>query len=768
MMLTIYNLHGHLKSITDGLKVEFMTIIDVDLPNPTEMVVIMINKSYVKILLTTLILTFSVSAWSQDERDNNALDEIFVIGSNDALRDLAGSATFIDREEIREFDDTDITDLLTRSPGIYIRHEDGYGLRPNIGIRGAAAERSQKITIMEDGILIAPAPYSAPAAYYFPNVNRMSAVEILKGPAAIEYGPHTVGGALNLVSQPIAFDRRGKLEAAFGTENYQKYRAEFGHQVGQFAYSIDLLRYSADGFKDLDGGGDTGFARNDVNLKLEWNSDASTSLQQKLQLKLGFATGKSDETYLGLTDADFMLTPNRRYISSGLDEFISEHSQAHLFHSIQLKPNLRLFTKAYVNRFDRGWKKFAGIIGGPSANSVLARPDIFITEIALLRGEIDSLDAGGALIDVTNNDRNYGSQGIEVTVNYDHEYGLWQHNFQAGVRLHNDYVESDNQQRGYAIVNRGLLFDGIDNRAKKALSEGATDASALFLNDKINIGRWSLNAGVRVENIQGEFYDFMDNSTTTNKETVVIPGLGVHWQWRDDLGFFAGINSGFSPAAPASGSEAKSEESINFEYGLRYDAEYLHAEIVGFFSDYSNLIGRCRVSDPNCDTGEEFSAGNVDIAGAEVSGSYTFKLDNGWTIPLELAYTYTESAFQGSFLSKFTQWGNVTKGDELPYLPEHNARLQMSITNEKFTFITALRYVSEMREISGQGTLESGVFTPKYAIVDMSANWLINDTWKILVVAENVTDKRTIASRRPIGARPTAPLLFRVGLQYQF
>ena len=737
----------------------------------------MIDIKYIKIFLFSLPLILSVNSWSQDEADSSSLDEIFVIGSSEAVRDLAGSATFIDGEEIREFDDTDITDLLSRSPGIYVRHEDGYGLRPNIGIRGAAAERSQKITIMEDGILIAPAPYSAPAAYYLPNVNRMSAVEILKGPAAIEYGPHTVGGALNLVSQPISLDRRGKLEAALGSKNYQKYRAEFGDQIDQFAYSIDLLRYSADGFKELDGGGDTGFARNDLNLKLEWNSAASAAFKQKLQLKLGFADEESDETYLGLTDNDLKLTPDRRYIGSKLDKFTSKHSQAHLLHSLQITPNLGLFTKAYINRFDRAWKKFDGIIGGPSANSVLARPDIFTTEIALLRGEINSSGAGGQLIDVTNNDREYGSQGIEVAVNFEETHGSWHHNLQAGIRFHNDYVERDHHQRGYTVVNQDLVFDGLNNRTKKALNKATTDALAFFLNDKIDVGQWSMNAGFRVENIQGDFYDLnvanclaidCNDATITNEQTVVIPGLGIHWQLRDDMGLFVGINSGFSPAAPTAGSEAKSEKSTNFEYGFRYDGANVHAEIVGFFSDYSNLISRCRVSDPSCIAGEEFSAGDVDIAGAEISGSQTFEFDNGWAIPLEFAYTYTESAFQRSFLSNFTQWGNVTEGDELTYLPKHSARFQVGITNERFSLIAALRYVSEMREIAGQGALEFGKYTPKYTIIDMSANWLINETLKLQLVAENVTNKRTIVSRRPIGARPTAPSLFRIGLQYQF
>jgi Fe(3+) dicitrate transport protein len=55
---------------------------------------------------------------------------------------------------------------------------------------------------MEDGVLISPAPYSAPAAL-FPTVSRMQSFEILKGGSQIQYGPYTTGGAINMVSTQI-------------------------------------------------------------------------------------------------------------------------------------------------------------------------------------------------------------------------------------------------------------------------------------------------------------------------------------------------------------------------------------------------------------------------------------------------------------------------------------------------------------------------------------------------------------------------------------
>ena len=90
-----------------------------------------------------------------------------------------------------EYDNPD--SVLRQVPGVYVRSEDGFGLRPNIGLRGGNSERSKKVTLMEDN-LFAPAPYSAPAAYYFPMMQRIQSVEVTKGPGSILYGPNTIGG----------------------------------------------------------------------------------------------------------------------------------------------------------------------------------------------------------------------------------------------------------------------------------------------------------------------------------------------------------------------------------------------------------------------------------------------------------------------------------------------------------------------------------------------------------------------------------------------
>lgn len=707
-----------------------------------------------------------------------ALQEILVTGGAEQVRTTAGSASYIGEEAIARFDQTDLNVLLTQVPGVYIRTEDGYGLRPNIGIRGATTERSQKITLMEDGILIAPAPYSAPAAYYVPNVNRMSAVEVFKGPAAIHYGPHTVGGAVNMVSRPLPTETEGELSLTYGSDQYHKERLVYGDAGEQWSYLLDGLRYGADGFKELDGGGDTGFVRNDLNAKLGWRSRPGAPVTQAVTLKLGYADENSNETYLGLTEDDFARNPLRRYAASALDEFESEHTQAHLLHLARFLEGWQWSNKLYINRFDRSWNKLDGFFpeqmaeegnpyqGGLSASAVLARPEIFTRQLALLRGEVDSSDRLADTLDITDNAREYGSQGIESELGYAFGVGPWQHQLALGLRYHHDYVDREHQISGYRMRAGELLFDGVTERELKTDNRAETDALALYLSDEIRRGDWKFNLGLRAERIEGEVYDRATKSRRENTQEVVMPGAGVFYQLTPELGLLAGINKGFSPSGPGAGDQVDPEESVNYEYGLRYQADALTLDAIGFFSDYTNLLGRCRVSDAGCEPGDEFNGGGVEIAGLELTGGYEWALTKRITVPLRLVYTYTETAFQTGFVSGFSQWGTVRKGDQLPYTPEHQARLSAGLQSSDWDLDLSLKYTGQMRDEPGRGEPERPL--EAYATLDLSGSYYFGGDLSLKLVVENLTDAREIVSRRPFGARPNAPRRAHLGVTYRF
>ena len=719
------------------------------------------------------LLSFWVANAAAAEPETPMLEEMLVTGGKDNIQTLTGSAQLLDEDTLEQFDFSNLNQALGLLPGVYIRPEDGYGLRPNIGLRGVSSERSQKITLMEDGVLIKPAPYSAPAAYYIPNISRMSAVEVVKGPASIKQGPNNVGGAINLVTPNVPSEQQGFIDASFGSFGYQKYEVFYGDSHGDFGYWVDALHYSSDGFKTLEQGGDTGFERNDFNGKFQWRPTLA-GFAQRFTLKLGHAAEASNETYLGQTLDDFAEDPNRRYAASALDRFESEHSQVHLDHLITFSEALKLNTKVYWNSYERSWNKLDGFIGAPyvegaqagvDVREVLSRDSLFPRLVSILRGETNSRPLPLETLDVTNNDRKYGSGGLQFKLDYLLEGESIKQHWEVGLRFHNDYIERDHSTRGYLMTNGQMVNDGIE-WGNKTINEAETDAIALFITDTLSWQSWTFNAGVRVEQIDAEAVDFLNPSVNTKSQTVVAPGLGAFWQFSEKLGFLAGVNKGFSPAGASAGEDVDPEESVNYEYGLRYQNGSNRAEVIGFFSDYKNLLGRCRASDATCQVGEELNGGNVEVAGVEVFGEWYLPSRGEWQFPLSLNYTYTESAFQTSFNSSFPQWGDVQQGDELPYLPQHVGRVQLGVQSGVWDAYLAYNYQGEMRDEAGQGDIDSTLHSDTLQTVDVSLSWQASARFLVQTSIDNLFDEQRIVSWRPFGARPNMPRTLRLRLKY--
>ncbi len=143
---------------------------------------------------TETVLTPPDSTGKDSTRRDIKVAEVVVstgqmLGSKFEARNRTGSAYYISPQEIQRMGYTDINRLLKSVPGVNVYEEDGFGLRPNISLRGTKAERSERISLMEDGMLIAPAPYAAPAAYYFPNMARMQAWRCSKAAAKCNMAP---------------------------------------------------------------------------------------------------------------------------------------------------------------------------------------------------------------------------------------------------------------------------------------------------------------------------------------------------------------------------------------------------------------------------------------------------------------------------------------------------------------------------------------------------------------------------------------------------
>lgn len=727
------------------------------------------NSSQYLIILFLILASFNLIA--QDTDESEYIESVTIIGSKEDVKDLAGSGAVISNEDLQKAMDTDIQKILTAVPGIYMRTEEGYGLRPNISIRGTAIERSGKVTIMEDGVLVAPAPYTASSAYYFPTTGRIHAVEVLKGPAVVSQGPQTIGGAINLISTPIPKVASGKFIQEIGENGMTRTHTYYGGSQGNLGALVEIHEHASDGFDSIANvGGDTGFDKSDLMIKANY-----TSGNHSLTFKRVDLDETSNQSYVGLSQASFNANPRMRYGATAYDKMMNEGEQTSLTYEGSFN-NFDIRFTSWQNDYQRDWFKVSDFNNDSEHGE---RDDIneLISDAnngsanaqAILDGEL------AVEIEYKHNNRYYTNEGYQFNIST--QLGI--HALTVGYR---DMEDSESRVQAHEYADQaadGSLsplygYIGLNNSNNRLRESSAT---SYYIEDTMDFGRLAVTVGYRSEDYDQRHRRWSDragpnltmvrtgeadnrDTFTTNDHTT--SSFGATYDLNDNVILVAGFHQGMTPMFGAD-----PEEADNMELGLRYSEGTTNIEAFYFESDYSRLAAECTlVSGAACDADESaiFSGGEADVSGLEFSGSMILE-GNGVMYPISVNYTSTDATFANSSDSDY--FGTVAAGDDLPYIPDSQSSIVVGFINDNGLSGNArLVNVGSSCSIAACGTYNK---IEAHSYLDLSLRKALNEDMDVYLILENTLDSEDLISRAPSeGARSQKPRTMKVGFSINF
>jgi len=680
---------------------------------------------------------------------------ITVIGDRIRLDSIPGSATVLDAEVITEARVFTVNEALRKVPGVFARDEEGFGLRPNLGIRGLNPTRSSKVLLLEDGIPLSYAPYGDNATYYHPPVERFERIEVLKGSGQILFGPHTVGGVINYITPPVTDEAAGRLLASVGTDGFREVHGQFGDSGGNTGFIAHGTYKETDGARD-----NMHFQVGDLNLKVVHEF----SERQALTLRGTWYDESSQVTYSGLTLAEWRDDPYQNPF--GNDHMYARRWGTSATHRFDLADTATLTTNVYYTNFDRDWWR-------QSSNSA-QRPN----------DASDPACAGMANLDATCGNegrlREYWTAGVEPRVTVRHVLFGVDNVLESGLRYHQEDQfriqangDTPRSRKAGTGINAGIRED----------SDRTIEAMSAFVQNQVDFGRWTVTPGVRFESVDYERTDNLTGATGESSIDEVVPGLGATFEAAPGTVLFAGVHRGFAPpgvadiVTSAGGSvDLDAELSWNYELGVRGTAGAgLSYEATLFRMDFENQIVPASVAGG---TGATLtSAGETLQQGLELAAAIDSTAYADW--PVELfargAYTWLADAeYVGERYSNVSGFGTVrVTGNRLPYAPEHllsatvGARLSFGFELAVEGVYTSSAFTDDLNTVAIVDNGQRGEM-PGYTVWNLTANYALPACdCKLFAAAKNLGDKLYVADMSR-GLIPGMPGTVQAGFEFRF
>ena len=678
--------------------------------------------------------------------------EVAVYGDHVAgpnLQEIPGSAEVVDPSTLDRMRPFRVDDVLRTVPGVFVRpSEEGFGLRPHIGVRGLDPTRSRKVLLLEDGIPLAYGPYGDNASYYHPPISRFDSVEVIKGSGQILYGPCTVGGVINYVTPPIPDRPSGDLRLSGGNRDFLSAHWRYGATWGRTGFFADATRVQGDGPRE-----NTRIGYWDANFK----ASAAFSEQRFLSGKFSLYRERSQVTYSGLTEAEFRSNPRHNPFAN--DRFLAERIGASLTYVQILGADTPLKVNLYGSYFNRDWWRQSSHSG--QRPNRLGEPGC-----GGMQDLLTSCGNEGRL-------RGYYLWGVEPRLRVARRWAGLDQEAQFGLRAHVEDQDRQQKNGAYPWARDGVVVE--DNKRR-------TQAYSGFWQNRIGRAGLAVTPGLRWEHVRYYRNNRLNGAVGTATLTQWIPGIGVSLV-RESLSVFAGIHRGFAPPraediiSNAGGTvDLDAELNWTYELGFRWRPNArVRLEATAFRMDYQNQIIPASVAGGIGAT--LTSAGRTLHQGLEWSGRWELpkRLTGKHGLWLQTSYTWLPVArFAGTRYSSVPGYQTtLVTGNRLPYAPRHLFGAALNYSHPR-----GANLLVEVYGVSRQfgDDLNTRVATPDGQRGLLPGHALWNATWNyplsrsratLFVTVKNAFDRLVIVDRQR-GILPAPPRMIQGGLRWRF
>jgi Fe(3+) dicitrate transport protein len=692
----------------------------------------------------------------------------FLAGTAASLDELPGAVERIDRQTLESSRILNFSEALRKISGVNVRDEEGFGLRPNIGIRGTNPTRSTKVLLLEDGLPLAYAPYGDNASYYHPPIERYSEIEVLKGSSQIVYGPQTVAGVINYITPNPTEKPTFGIKLIGGNRDYFNGSFTGSGTIKKTGIFGNYTRKQGDGARE-----NLNSKLNDTSVKVAQSLNSSNALT----LKFSHYGEDSNLTYSGLTEAEYSADPRQNPFRN--DFFYGDRYGTSVSHTAVLSSSTSLTTNAYYSFFRRHWWRQSSN-SGQRPNRLNVDPD------CLSMADLNTTCGNEGRL------RQYDTYGIAPQVTHQYNAGNeFRGELQGGLRFH------------WEKQHRRQLNGDTPNSRDGVLSElnvRSNFATSAFIQNRFVFGEFSVTPGLRFERIGIKRQNLLANPIAEGNTTVdeFIPGIGIAYSGLPRTTIFAGVHRGFSPpraedSITNSGVvvELDPERSWNYEAGVRTNpARGLSLEGTFFRLDYENQIVPASIAGglgavltnggKTLQQGLEFS-GRLDTD-AFLASRHNFFVRTAFTwLPIaEFKGTRFSSVTNSGILNSFCPASRrvssiqcAIDGNRLPYTPETLLTTSFGYSHAKgFQALIENVYIGDQfgDDLNAFAPTANGQIGPiaSQSYWNATANYTV-ERWKttFFVTAKNLSDRTYIVDRSR-GILPSGPRLVQTGVSIKF